>query len=583
MKLRETFGICPVERGMGDPKGVTLSCGDSARASGLVQEATENNDVTALCRTGESMLARGDAQTALAVYQQAIALADGPILGHLGEARAYLALNRADDAADSLEIALAIDAASVEALVLLARIRRNAGFVEVALELLERARVLQPLSLEILHELGLTLNRSGRTQKAVEVYRSAIELSPSAPGPHVNLGLIYLQQLADPRAAESEFRAVLSHVPNQHEAAANLVLALHDQGRHGDALKVLGQALLAHPDSVELRWNRSIVKLSLGDYREGWEDYDLRLSRRGGRKLARFEYPDWDGSPLPHARLLVLAEQGVGDEIMFGSCIPDLERIVNSVVLECSPRLAPLYARSFRGVAVHGRERHAPLDWLGNYPGIAAKIAIGSLPRILRREMSGFPNHNGYLKADPARIDAYRNRLKALGSGLTVGVSWRAGTRATRGELRSIELDELQALFEVPNTRFVCLQHALEASYHGRLQRLGIELWDEALSDIGECAALISALDLVVSVDNTNAHLAGALGRPVWVLLHSSPEWRWLRAGEHTPWYPSASLVRSGLGAPWHDAVATAVERLKALATSFGAGATSAPRRNNEA
>jgi tetratricopeptide (TPR) repeat protein len=529
--------------------------------------AVLDRDWTIACRQGDLLLDQGRPEDALLAYQQAIDVADTCAAGNLGQAKAYLALDRLEDAADSLEIALTIEPSSPEALRLLARIRQLSGAMDDALDLLCRARAIDPLSPVILLDLGLVFNRCGQTERAMEIYREAIELAPLDPAPRVNLGLMHLQQLGDPRSAEMFFRAALECVPYHLAALANLGLALHDQERYAEEFEVYRQALLVHPESKEIRWNRALAQLSLGNYCEGWQGYELRFSRRGGRNLARFPYPDWNGSDLPDSRLLVLAEQGLGDEIMFASCIPELRRVTRGIVLECAPRLARLFTRSFPEVAVHGRERHAPLDWIDAYPDVTVKCAIGSLPRLRRTDFSAFPKRAGYLRADPEQTQVYRDRLAQLGAAVTVGLSWRGGTRATRGELRSIELEKLAFLIGLPKVRFVCLQHGLDAREREQVRRLGMEVWEDVLSDIDETAAVISALDVVISVANANAHLAGALGRPVWILLNSSPEWRWLRAGQELPWYPSASLIRPGLEGGADKALAIAAARLEEIAT----------------
>lgn len=278
----------------------------------------------------------------------------------------------------------------------------------------------------------------------------------------------------------------------------------------------------------------------------------MRLARPDGRKLDRFPYAPWDGKPL-RGGLLVLAEQGIGDEIMFASCLPNLRERVGSVALECSPRLAGLFARSFPGIAVHGLERGAAFDWPGRHPELQAKAAIGSLPGWLRTSSDAFPGHRGYLVPDPVRVRRWRDRLDALGSSMKVGISWRGGSPKTRGPLRSVDLAALQPLLALEAVRFVSIQHEPAAEESERARTMNVAVWEEATADCEDTAALIAALDLVITVANTNAHLAGALGKRAWVLLNDSPEWRWLRAGNRSPWYPSLELMRPA-GRPWWDA-----------------------------
>jgi len=524
------------------------------------------------CRRGDALLEQGRAEEALQAYRQAIDQADACSEGHLGEARAYCMLERDADAADCLEIALALDPDSIDALQLLARIRRELGENHAAIELMERALALAAQSAELNFDLALSRNRVGDTRGAMECYRKAMEIAPADPAPRINLGLIHLQQLGEPREAEMLFRSALALAPMHVEAAANLGLALHDQGRFDEAFEVYRAGLAAHQDDAAFRWNQALARLSLGEFALGWNDYELRFARPGARRLERFDYPRWEGQHLHQGRLLVLAEQGVGDEIMFASCIPDLAATANGVVMECAPRLEGLFRRSFPSARVHGLDRHAPADWLCAYPDIAAKIPIGSLPRLLRRSDAEFPVQAGYLVADTGQTALYRERLRSLDGALTVGVSWRAGTRATRGELRSIGFERLRPLFTTPQVRFVSLQHGMTAEERVEAHAAGVMVWDEALADLDAQAALISALDLVVTVANTSAHLSGALGRPTWVLLNEAPEWRWLRKGERSPWYPSAVLMRAAHRPPWGELVQMVQARLEARTRGMAIG-----------
>lgn len=549
--------------------------GDAGGRGGASAETEATNaERTDHRRHGDALLAAGAHEAALEAYQAAIDSADDGTLAHLGQGRTYIALGRLEDAVDSLEVAIALDPMCVDALGALAEIRLRTGAPAEAVRLLRRAIEKSPDRGDLHFSLALGLNRCGDTAAAMAAYLDAIRWAPGDPGPRVNLGLIHLQQLGQPAQAEAEFRLALALAPGHLGAIANLGLALNDLGRHDDAQHVYRQGLAMHPDSVELRWNLGISNLSAGRFAAGWEDFELRLRRPGGRDLRRFDYPEWDGAPLGQGRLLILAEQGLGDEIMFGSCIPDLQAVAGGIVLECAPRLASLFKRSFPWAQVHGVERHAPADWLDRYPDILAKRPIGGLPRLLRPALDSFPVHAGYLRADPDRVAEYRRRLQAQGNVRHVGLSWRGGTRATRGEMRSMAIEQMQVLHAVPNVRYVCLQHDITDAEREFARNFGMVVPDEIAADIDAAAALITALDAVVSVPNTNAHLSGALGKRVWVLLNAAPDWRWQAAGARSPWYPSAVLVRATLQEGWARCLAEVRSDLEALAGASVASAS---------
>jgi Flp pilus assembly protein TadD len=516
-----------------------------------------------MLRRGDALLEKGAHQAALEAYREAVDAGLG-VPAHLGQAQAYVALGQLDDAADSLEVVLALDAACIDAMGLLADVRFQRGELTEALGVLQVAVDAAPERADLHFKLGLVLNQSGDSHSAMVAYRTAIRLDPEDPSPHINLGLISMQQFGEADEAEREFRKALALSPRDLAAMANLGLALQDLGRHDEALGLYEQGLAVHPGAVELRWNRGIANLSLGRFAPGWEGYDLRLQRTGGRDAAVFGYPDWEGHPIGTGSLLILGEQGLGDEVMFASCIPDLRASANRVVLECAPRLAPLFRRSFPWACIHGVERRADQGWLADYPDIRAKALIGSLPRWLRRSADEFPAHAGFLRPDPERAADFKQRLGTIGGKRCIGLSWRGGTRTTRGSLRSMSVQDLRFVVSAPDVRFVCLQHDPTEAERAFAREVGMLVWDEIATDLDAAAALIRALDLVITVPNTNAHLAGALGTPVWVMLNAAPEWRWQSQGEVSPWYPSARLLRAARANVWSDVLADVRRRLEA-------------------
>jgi hypothetical protein len=309
-----------------------------------------------------------------------------------------------------------------------------------------------------------------------------------------------------------------------------------------------------------------------GEFADGWRAYELRLLSEG-RIPRKFPCPRWRGEPLEGKTILVHAEQGLGDEIMFASCVPDLLAAGARCVIDCHPKLGTLFARSFPQALVHTGLQDDDVAWLAAYPAPDYETPAGSLPLHLRAHPEAFPRHAGYLAADPEKVARWRERLAGLGAGLKVGISWRGGTPGTRAPLRSLTLPQLDPILQTGGTRFVSLQYGTQPAEVEAFQaRLGARFvhWQEALDDYDETAALVCALDLVVSVCTAVVHLSGALGRPAWVMTPFSPEWRYGHAGETMIWYPSVRLFRQpGLGAwpPVIDAVAGALEQRSRQAT----------------
>ena len=486
--------------------------------------------------------------------------------GWVEQAAAHLALNEREDARDCYEIALARAPDCTAARLGLARMLREAGETAPALEHVRHALRVAPHDATIHFESALLHNRCGDVQGALAAYRRALELEPDYAAAWTNLGLIHLSQLGEPQRAQDCFERAIAIDAGCVAAQANLGLALDEQGRVDAALAHYAKLIAACPAENEYRWNRGLALLGSGDFARGWDDYEMRNARASGTAPRAFPYPVWQGAELRRgAALLVYGEQGVGDEIMFASCVPDLLARGMNCVLECDQRLAALFAQSFPAARVHGAPRDGDRSWLARYPDIEMQIAIGSLPRLCRRDAAEFPRHTGYLRADANRAAAWRTRLARASTEHNVGIAWTGGTAKTRRDLRSVPLNEIAPLFKVPRITFVNLQRDAGAapaeitSVHGAQ----VLSFDEVADDVNETAALLQALDGVITADNTVAHLAGALGRPTWVMLPYHADWRWQRTASASYWYPSVTLCRQPQTGDWAAVIEQVIAGLK--------------------
>jgi hypothetical protein len=229
-----------------------------------------------------------------------------------------------------------------------------------------------------------------------------------------------------------------------------------------------------------------------------------------------------------------------------------------------------IFRRSFPGAVVYGTpdDRSLPGDIASR--NMDVEVAAGSLPRFLRRRLSDFPAHHGYLKADPRRVERWRERLAAIGDGPKVGISWSGGVRKTRRPLRSIPLERWLPILRVPGAHFVSLQYTKDAAdevaaFNDRNGRR-VEHWQEAIDDFEETAALLCALDQVISVCTAVIHLGGALGRAVWVMAPYAPEWRYGFSGDKMPWYPSVRIYRQPAFGEWDPVISSVAAELLRLA-----------------
>jgi hypothetical protein len=307
-----------------------------------------------------------------------------------------------------------------------------------------------------------------------------------------------------------------------------------------------------------------MLRLSCAEFGAGWDDYEGRYDsdetpRRG------FPFPDWDGGGFTGRAVLVYAEQGLGDEIMFANCLPDLIAEAGRVAVACDPRLAPLFVRSFPEASVFGAPRTAVHAWLDQAGAIDVQVAAGSLPRRYRRAAQDFPAHSGYLRADSGRVRHYRERLAALGPGRKVGLAWRGGLVRTRRAVRSIEPGLLAPLLARRDLRFVSLQHGDVDEDLARMHSAGGRSpvhWPEVPADPDDAAALMAALDATITVCSSVVHLGGALGVRVLAMVPASPEWRYLRSGDRLPWYPSVEVVRQQRADDWAAVIECVTRRV---------------------
>lgn len=398
-------------------------------------------------------------------------------------------------------------------------------------------------------------------------YRRAIAIRADLPVALSNLSLI-LRDRGEHDEADGLIARALAIEPDNTDFMFNAVASLLERDRRDEALPLMREIERVRPDDADLRTLESTWLLRHGQFAAGWDKYEARAAAFGASPYA---YPEWNGEPVDNGVLLIRAEQGLGDQIMFSSCIPDAMSRVPCCVVECDPRLRSIFTRSFAVAGVYPYRRIPDEAWLRDRLIPTHQIAIGSLPRLFRRDAAAFPRHRGYLQPDPGRVDAWRQRLQSLGTGLKLGISWRGGVPGTRRALRSIPLGDWRPVLSSPNIRFVSLQYGEVAQEVAAIERetgATIHHWPELLADQDELAALVVALDLVVTVQTTVAHLAGALGKAVRILVPSTPEWRYGAAGEHMPWYPSARILRQTEGRTWMPVLARAAAELGEIAQS---------------
>jgi Flp pilus assembly protein TadD len=425
-----------------------------------------------------------------------------------------------------------------------------------ALASFQQALALLPGNPSLLYNIGVALQALGRFEEAVATYDTTLVQAPGFAAALVNQAAALIQ-LDRAEEALHACRAALVHLPGNIEAQCNAGQGFMSLGRYREAELIFRDILARAPEHDLVQVNLAHTLLVTGRLAEGWPHYEKRLGLGTARQA--FEAKLWRGEALAGRTLLVHADQGFGDTIQFCRYI---ELIAGRVVVEVQPALAGLLRRTEWGAAViaEGEQR----------PAFDLHVPMMSLPYVLGTTLETIPGRTPYLAADPARSAAWRHRLARL-PGLKVGLVWAGNAQLGQDmyldRKRSLTLAALAPLAAVPGVSYVSLQKGAPAA-QAATPPAGLALHDVTaeLGDFGETAALVEALDLVISVDTAVAHLAGALGKPVWLLNRFNTCWRWLLEREDSPWYPSLRLFRQQAPGDWSGAVAALRVALDGLA-----------------
>jgi tetratricopeptide (TPR) repeat protein len=472
-----------------------------------------------------------------------------------------------DEACEPSEDALAVDTASVDAAYERALTYAKSGRLHRAVKLLEAVRLNRD-NADVNNALGNVQRLLGHLEQAAAHYRRALDIDENHLAGLANLGLT-LRDLGDPTLALSVLDHAARLAPGHLETLYNQALAWNDLGEFRKAEKLIERVLTIDATFAQAHLQRAFSLLKQRKFCEGWSEYAWRVRIAEVDHWRDYPYPLWRGENLAGKRLLVQAEQGLGDQIMFASCFPQVLGAAQEVVIESDPRLAKLFKRSFPEARVYRHRIEGEPDW-PREPAFDYRARCGDLPGALRNHDVDFPHHAGYLVADPARVGTWRRPLEALGPGLKVGISWRGGTPATGRAIRSIELESLVPVLSVPQTHFVSLQYgevSAEIAAVAARHRVVVHALAFSDGDLDDVAALIAGLDVVITVCTTAAHLCGALGKPAWVMVPAVAEWRYLAAGARMPWYPSVRLFRQERLHRWAEVISEIARELSTLAS----------------
>jgi len=443
--------------------------------------------------------------------------------------------------------------------VILAAIGRPAE----ALAAYDRALAANPDFVEAHRRRALLLSQQGAAAEALAASARALAAAPEDPRVQASHAGLLVQIRGPSEEAADLLRRAAAREPGNHETQASLAGTLVMLGHEDEARAAIDRALALRPDEPNARLARALMRLRGAELAGGWEDYAHRWRTERFRALRRHaDRPDWTGQPLGESTILLWGEQGLAEEILFAGMVPEVQRRARRVLIECDPRLVPLFRRSWPGAVVTGRGDEALVPETVHFQASTLGAAA-----LLRPGLESFAQTAaGYLKPDPLRRNRIRARHDRLGARMRVGIARAASSDAL--PLAAVAAAQWARILDLPGAAFFDLQpgsapapvqsgSSTEVTLH---REPGLDL----AQDLDGAAALIAALDLVVAANGPTAHLAAAVGVPVWLLTPSGPGsvWYWFAGREDSPWYPTMRLFRQTPGGDWDPAIEAAASAL---------------------
>ena len=508
----------------------------------------------ALKERGHRLRLRERLAEALAAYDAALGVTPDDHETHANRGVVLRDLKRYGEAFAAYDRALALKPDFTDAIVARGNVFYQMGRHAEALAEYDRALAMEPDFAYGFNNRGNALQALGRHDEALASFERALALKPGYVEAHNNRGNALIE-LNRHEEALADYDAAIAAKPFAF-ALINRGSALRYLGRTAEAMACFDQAIALDPKMPEAHWNKALLALALGDYESGFAGYEWRW--RGATELSPrgFAQPQWQGEDIAGKTILLHAEQGYGDSIQMLRYLPLIKARGARVLLELPDSLMPLLGRHAEGVVVFNKGTALPAFDL--------HCPLMSLPLAFGTRIDTVPAEVPYLFAPAGRVARMALRLPQTRA-RRVGLVWSGKPSHKNDHNRSITLSRLKPLLDVPGTSFVSLQREYRDADRDALVALPILRLDAAITDFADTAAAIAALDLVIAVDTAVAHLAGSLGKPLWVLLSHVQDWRWLIAREDNPWYPTARLFRQGPDGDWDPVIGRVAAALAGL------------------
>jgi len=569
--------------------------GQHAEAADLVRRAADlrPQDAALQLNLGNALKALGQLDGAIERFRNALTLAPTFPMAHYNLGNAYALAGRHEDAVDAFEKSLRLQPADASSHNNLGNALHALGRHRDAIGSFRRALELRPGHAGAHNNLGMALNALGEADEAIPHFRAALKAEPRFVAAQFNLGNT-LDATGQHAEAATAFEAVLALQPNLPPALFGLGNALAALGRHQEAqprferavgldptfalawlslgtahqalgahdaaLRAFDQALRLRPDLASAHMHRAVAWLTLGDFKRGLPEYEWRLENAATRatQSVHTPLPRWHGEPIDGRTLLVQAEQGFGDTLQFVRFVELVAKRATRVVLEVQPQLLPLIAPAAQQWRVTLIAQGTP------HPRADLHCPLLSLPLALGTTLDSIPSRTPYLSAPPASRRKCRGSLGGHAK-RKFGLAWSG--RIQQQENRSLPLAALEPLFALDGIDWIVLQPNLSDTERAALdahpRAKNIHRFDTRIADFADTAAIIERLDAVVSIDTSVAHLAGALDKPLWVMLPFAADWRWFVGDARSPWYPSARLVRQPRPGAWDEVIEQVASALR--------------------
>ena len=531
------------------PESANVLCllGIAVRQQGKIAEAInfyeqaiaqQPDFVEAHLNKGHVLLDMGEYQKAIACYEQVIQLAPNSALAHKNLGWLKQQVGDIDGAIDSYQTTLKIEPTWSETAHNLGNLFKDKSQIQSAIACYKNALEINPNSIHTMIGLGTVLQQQGQSIEAINCYQQALKLDANNVECFNNIGAVYYEQ-GKTQLAISYYQQALNLNPDFVDAINNLGHVFVDLGQFQSALSCHYRALELQPENSIAHLEYALTLLLFGDFRRGFAEYEWRW-RTSQLQPRQFSQPVWDGSSLQGKTILLHVEQGFGDSIQFIRYAPILSSQGAKVIVACYPELMRLFATV------------AGVEYLSvsfeDLPAFDVQAPLMSLPRILDTTLETIPVNIPYL-APPAECSfALSSDAK-----LKVGIVWAGNPKRRKDNQRSCNLSDFMQLLDVPGIAVYSLQKNLSEADRTLLNQHLVPDLSPHLNDFADTASAISQLDLVISVDTSVAHLAGALGKLVWVLLSFAPDWRWLLDRDDNPWYPTAVLFRQSQPENWQE------------------------------